>query len=642
MIILTNEMSARRGVFAYILDPLLWLVIIFAIGIVLLVFLSRWLIPRFSAKKQKSDDDRELRFIHISQEVSDFKKVILYFLNLFLLQSKAKKNDKYAYQLLENKGPLNTSVYEYKILKSGQWQSRRISMGRIGEDSGARSKCFYVIYDDHFVVKIPPESITDFNEYIQSIKADRRIADILAPRECLVPRLSVVLRKVPAFAKFLKKSHGDEEKNCINGLKASPEYQDFLKIAGSFAFFMDLSKYFFLGEILNECHDTSGLIEKEFFKHQDLIWTPASFTDRYGEDAADLCFQLQNIFNQFDNQINTNTIQTFEKKAWFKDLLVGNPSVKQSRIIPRETVTVISEIRHQHANTINAFKTMLQKKGYEQSFNQNITRIQNICSRMIELLAWLYFKNIAIRDLKPDNMLIAGDPSKYPQFLSSAKDFELGLIDVEIAVFVGENNKATGKIIDQPKLGWTPYYATPAHMFINDVLSDLFDDTAYILKLQDWYAIVAMIYEAIIGEKLFVTTAALMASMAKELPLYFADANRMTGFAKKASIQFWKNSTEEFEMNLKKNESLLKTVNLEIFKNAGKMFKSAAEKSNNEFNRNQLISVKSKISAYELMQCMFFHIRETMLNDQWHQMAVAPQSPLSEGNAQPSDETQVL
>nr|MDA3897768.1 hypothetical protein [Desulfobacteraceae bacterium] len=39
---------------------------------------------------------------------------------------------------------------------------------------------------------------------------------------------------------------------------------------------------------------------------------------------------------------------------------------------------------------------------------------------------------------------------------------------VEIAVFVGVKNN----VIDQPKLGWTPFYATPTHMFINDVLKD--------------------------------------------------------------------------------------------------------------------------------------------------------------------------
>jgi serine/threonine protein kinase len=533
--------------------------------------------------------------------------------------------------------PLNTLVYEFKISKGGQWQSRRISIGRIGEDSGARSKCFYVIFDNHFVIKIPPEPITDFNEYIQSIKADRQIADILAPRECLVPKLSIVLKKIPAFAKFMYQSTDDDEKICMNGLKSAPEFQDFLKIAGSFAYFMDLSKYFFLGEILKECHDTKGLIEKEFKKHQDLVWIPASFTDRYGEESTNLCFELQNLFNLFDNQLNNKSFQMFEKKTWFKKLFIDNDSATVDKNQPFEVTTVIEKIRNQHSGTINSFKKILQKKAHEQSFKQNIARIQSICSRMTELLAWLFFKNVAIRDLKPDNILVAGDPSKYPQFLSSSNDFELGLIDVEIAVFVGENIST----IQQPKLGWTPFYATPTHMFFNDVLKKLYDDIGYILKLQDWYAIVAMIYEAITGEKLFVRTAALIATLGKEMPLYFSDSGKMTAFAKKASVKFWNTANEELELRLKENETALKIVYLDIFQNTKKMFMTAVSKSDHKIIGSRLSSIKSQITAYELIHCMFSLIRHQMHNENWNTL-VTPSQPLNSGNVRPDDKTMVL
>ena len=637
IIILTYEMSAKRGIFEFIMNRTIWLGIFIVIGSIVSIFLIRCFISQDSNKKQKIDDEQDIRCIHISSQVSDFKKVILYFLNLYLLQAQAKKSDKYTYQQLDNKGPLNTIVYEFKILKGGQWQSRRISMGRIGEDSGARSKCFYVIYDDHFVVKIPPEPITDFDEYIQSIKADRRISDILAPRECLVPKLSIVLKKIPAFAKFIEKSQGDDEKICINGLQDSPKFQDFLKIAGSFAYYMDLSKYFFLGEILIECHDTKGLIEKEYKQHQELIWIPASFTDRYGESSSDLCFELQNIFNHFDNLLNNNTVHDFEKKAWFNSVFIDPETAADSKDIPSEAIAVISKIRNQHSHTLSAFKKILHKKAYEQSLKQNNAKIQSICSRMIELLAWLFFKDVAIRDLKPDNILVAGDPSKYPQFLSSANDFELGLIDVEIAVFVGAKNNA----IDQPKLGWTPFYATPTHMFINDVLKDLFDDIGYILKLQDWYAIVAMIFQAVTDKKMFVRTAAVLASLGKELPLYFNNQVEMTMFAKKASVKFWNSATDEFERQLKENEPILKTVHLEIFKNAKKMFRAAGDKSGKEIIGSRLSAINSQISAYDVMQYMFGHIRQQMYNEKWNKPVVSAQQK-DNGNVRPDDKTQLL
>jgi serine/threonine protein kinase len=248
---------------------------------------------------------------------------------------------------------------------------------------------------------------------------------------------------------------------------------------------------------------------------------------------------------------------------------------------------------------------------------------------MIELLAWLFFKNVAIRDLKPDNLLVAGDPSKYPQFLNSANDFELGLIDVEIAAFVGAKNNT----IDQPKLGWTPFYATPSHLFVNDVLKDLFDDIGDILKLQDWYAIVAMIYQVIIGEKLFMSTAAVLASLAKELPLYFADQTKMKLFAEKASVKFWKRATYEFELKLKENEVLLKTVSLEVFKNARKMFMAAADKSGQNTISSRLSAINSHISAYDIMQCMFAHIRQKMYHQKWNNLAASSRPTTENGNA---------
>ena len=610
-IILSHEMAARRGVFALLTHPMLipgLLGLAAAIAILLLTRIILKFLLLFTAKKQSPPEEPDLRFIYISSHVSDFKKVLLYFLNLYLLQSKAKKDVRYAYRRLDNKGPLSTTVYEYKILQKGRWQSRRISIGLIGEDSGARSKCFYVIYDDHFVVKMPPEPVTDFKTYIESIQADRRIADILAPRECLVPKLSIVLKKIPDFAKSMIRFQGDDEQKSLNALEALPRFKSFLKIGGSYAFFMDLSEYFFLGHILHQCHDITGAVDKEFHKYQDMIWIPDAFANRYGENSSDLCFELQNIFNRFDQALADPAIPEFQKKAWFNSMFVEKEPVKGSTgNISLPAGAVLEKIQSQYADTLLTYKRLVEKSAHAQLFKQNIVRTQNICSRLVELLAWLFFKNVAIRDLKPDNILVAGDPSKYPQFLSTAAGFELGLIDVEIAVCVGGR-----QVIEQPKLGWTPFYATPSHMFINNILETLFDDIAYIFKLQDWHAIAAIIYQAVTGNKLFEKTAGIMASMGNELPQYFDDHSKMMMFAKKSGAEFWASATAEFEKKLEKDQDVLKSVDIEVFKNAQKMFGIAAEKSGQGIRKNQLSEMPSHISAYDLINIMFEHIRENM------------------------------
>ena len=73
------------------------------------------------------------------------------------------------------------------------WTKRRMTIGPLGEDSGSKSKCYYVIYDVHMVIKIPTKPITDFERYIESIKKEVHIVNKLIPKECIIPKVSVIL-----------------------------------------------------------------------------------------------------------------------------------------------------------------------------------------------------------------------------------------------------------------------------------------------------------------------------------------------------------------------------------------------------------------------------------------------------------------
>jgi len=109
-----------------------------------------------------------------------------------------------------------------------------------------------------------------------------------------------------------------------------------------------------------------------------------------------------------------------------------------------------------------------------------------------------------MRDFKPDNILVTGDPEKNPNFLSSSDEYQLGLIDVETAVLY--ENPGDDKI-EQPQLGGTPLFATPSQLFKNTVLQEVYGDVSTILYLQDWYAAIVMIYLVVTGERLFEKTA---------------------------------------------------------------------------------------------------------------------------------------
>jgi hypothetical protein len=87
-------------------------------------------------------------------------------------------------------------VFELGVKGNSDWLTRRMSVGPLGEDTGSKSKCFYVIYDTHMVVKIPPVPVTDMVKYVRDIRREVQIAAQLSPVACIVPMVSVVLKKL--------------------------------------------------------------------------------------------------------------------------------------------------------------------------------------------------------------------------------------------------------------------------------------------------------------------------------------------------------------------------------------------------------------------------------------------------------------
>ncbi len=613
-IILGLEIEQKKGIFSILLNHAVWK------GAFLLfcAFLLAFFIHQRNAVKSRKHENKSLQDseepveIHIDPAASDMEKVVLYFLNIYLLQLKAKKKDSYRFLRLDTKGPQKTTVYSLQRRMGDRWQSRRMSLGPIGEGSGSKSKCFYVVFDDNMVVKLPSSPVTNFNDYISSIKAEKRIADILAPRECLTPKVSLVLKRIPAFANTVGEYAKTDEQECIKILTEFPQFQKFLKIGKNFAFYMDLSRHFFLKHILEELNDVEKDVSTEIKKHSEIIWSPLAFEDRYGKNTAPLCQKLQNAFELFEKNIDPD-IPTFKKKEWFTDSLSKENAEKRRKEMPVVAEMLLKKISADYHDTFTTFDRSVKNFVRGQSFNQHKSEIQGICTNLIDLLAWLGSKNIAMRDLKPENLLVVGAPSSYPNFLKSADAFEIGLIDVETAAYTDPKTRIT----DQPRLGWTLWYATPSHMFVNEILKQLYHDIPYILHLQDWQAIVVMIFETITGEKPLFHAAKTLAGISRDISQYFGTTSGMLEFAKQSGPKFWKAAAVEFKARLHEKKHRFSSVNLDIGRNARQMFEAAAARSSREKTRKQLLDIKSGISAYDLLDRMFRHIRDVMYHKDW-------------------------
>ena len=173
--------------------------------------------------------------------------------------------------------------------------------------------------------------IKKFKIYRQNLQKEAEIAGIIAPKECLIPRISAILKKIHPFHEDTGLPPDKLEDKYIDWIKDNSEYQQYLKIEDSYVYFMDLSKYFFLGSIIDKMHDPQRNIPKEVSEHPDIIWDNMEFEARYGHSCGAVCDQLLPVYTSFDNKVREflqqnlmdSAIQEFQIKEWFLLYLAG-------------------------------------------------------------------------------------------------------------------------------------------------------------------------------------------------------------------------------------------------------------------------------------------------------------------------------
>jgi len=562
---------------------------IFAIPFWVLIILLcvtgvNWIVrKRFRKKEERPVELKDVACDVIPPKKADIAKgeeynrevVVQFFLKIYKIQLGAMKTAPEKFQPVTSINVWPKRVYELSVFHEGDWVSRRLTIGPLGDDGVSKSICYYVIYDDHLVVKIPPEPITDFQEYLACIKADLRIARRLSPKECIIPRVSVILGRLV--------SHGSKkvdarylEKRYVDRLSTNAQFQEYLKIGDTFAFFMDLSRYYFLSSVLTEMHDMENAMPQEILRHPHIIWDTYEFEGRYGIENAHIGFEMRNIYDEYEREISRLKIQygvtkitpTFTIKNWFLIHLSGRGRIESegdySKSFFEDLNALSRESMIDNRMSIESYRKVIREFIYTSTIARFKAEMGSIVTNLIGLLIWLGRKQIAMRDLKPDNLLIAGDPGKYPHFLRSPDQFSMGFIDVETSVDYGKDSLED---IIQPQLGGTPKYATPSHLFPNELIISVFGDLKRILHLQDWYAAVAMIFKVITGGTLFEKTATLLPEIKRIMEAPFNDGEQLASIIEYVSRMFWKCSVEEFYEQLEKNRKILNTVHVIVLEN---------------------------------------------------------------------------
>ena len=526
--------------------------------------------------------------------------IVSYFLMLFRHQIGADPRAPKSIKFLSEKSSEPNFVYELRVKHCGDWVRRRMTIGPIGEEAGSKSKCYYVIYDVHLVVKIPVKPIAEFDDYIESIKKEGQIVDKLAPKECIIPRVSVVLNLINKLPESTHLTADKLEEKYVSWLRGNTDYQKYLKIKNTFVFFMDFSKYYFLSHIVDNLHDVKNAIAEEIFENADAIFDNQKFRGRYGKAKESIGFEVRQVYNncqaairQFltDSGVSVD-ISLFRIQSWFLTHLAGKAvPVKEAGLsenLVKELNLLIELNFTKQMEAVEAYRNTITQYALKILFMQNKPQIAGIITNLLDLLAWLRTKCVAMRDLKPDNLLVAGNPSKYPLFLMNSSEYELGIIDVETAV---DFDRSKQKKIEQPLLGGTPFYATPSHFFNNPILSEAFHSLNTILHLQDWYATLVMVFKTVTGELMFENTARMFADIRNKIKFSQMEGLLDTEIVADVSRAFWRSALLEFQTKMNKRESVLKSIFFDVPENTKKMFKKVVVKD-------------LKLTAEKIKQCI--------------------------------------
>ncbi len=531
--------------------------------------------------------------------------ILHFFLSVYKLQLDAPRSPG-QFILQSEDNPRTDLIYDLQVIKNGKQKSRRISLGPLGEDSGSKSTCYKVIYDDLLVVKVPPVPVTDFSQYVDSIRMEREIAAAIMPDiECIVPSLSAILRKIPTFS--ADANSPDFEEHCIRKLRIHTRFQDYLRIGNTFVFFMNLSRYAFLGQVVEGLHNDKKGIRDELCGQTEILQDPDIFENIYGKEYASLYYPLNEMYFAFEDRFGQlqkkhellYIFPAYKKRQWFLTYLAERDAEPaEPSMTPEFIDDMNSLLENITASDPSApyFRQAVKNRLNQRNFQQNKAHISGIISNLLDMLARLRKKGIAIRDLKPDNLFIAGDSSRFPLLLAEPSEYSIGLIDFETSVNYSTGEKGN---IRQPMLAGTPSYATPSHIFKNELLRETYSSLPRIFHLQDWQAVISMIHIVITGEHLAQKTSKLMPEFIRMMKKSFQKKkirlqDAFTGFNR----VFWTRASGEFMEKLSANADILKSVRPVIYANVCEMLRQEIS----EVESDILIQIQKHIKSQKFFR----------------------------------------
>ena len=504
--------------------------------------------------------------------MSDTETVVKFFLNIFRLQTEfgEKQTAKCEFRQVADESQTDL-VYEFLAECGGKWKTRRMSIRQLGESVESKSTCFKVIYDNLIVVKIPPRPFPNFDIYFRFIQTEKRIANQLAPDvACLSPSISGILKKIPQIQQS-KKTMLETEDDYVRLLTREPGLQNYLKVGNRLAFFMELSRYAFLNQLIVGIHEKKLRIPKFIHKNREALFDLNAFETIYGPDQDDIFFELNRLYGKYMKRLDgvveytdgLLSIPDYLREEWFFDRMAGRtPDIQSAGYsagtaenIENALSTEISKGKY----TLKRYTDLVDAHLEQKIFEASRSKIAALIINTLELLGRLKQKAVAVRDLKPDNIFVAQNFDGADHILGDPSTYDLGLIDLETAVAFAHQQV---KNLDQPLMAGTPSFMTPSQVFSNPVLHELFGNRMFrLFYMQDWYAAIGITFNIVTGKHLFYRTAKLIPEIIR---LKKKNANQPGAIFKRVSWNFWHTAEAEMTEKIKAHQNRLNALQVNL------------------------------------------------------------------------------
>jgi hypothetical protein len=508
--------------------------------------------------------------------MAHIEHIIQFFIDIFILQSGSSDGGNWQrkYKMIPS-GASPDITYELNICRGSDVKTRRMSIRRIGAIAESKSACYMVTYDDFLVIKIPPVPLADFDRYLESIEVEKQISEQLKPSVIsLTPGLSTILRKFPDISNKLVQTKEVSEEDYNRLLKKEPQYQRYLKIDGQFVFFMELSQHVFFDQIIANIHSEKERVSEEINKNSHVFDDLAAFEGVYGNGKDDIFGSINELCKRFylklDDFLSRHfaepVVAEYEKREWLFAKLAGiHSEINRNESVAGfadEIEQLLARVLDENEQTVEKFLGHVRSCVRKKIFDNHRSKMETLIVKMLDVLYRLKDSGVAIRDLKPDNMLVAGECEHGQYRLSDPDQYDLGLIDLETAVaFKGGGNGLEG----QPLLAGTPSYMTPSHLFSNPVLNDFFEiNICVVFYLQDWFAATGIIFCIATGQRLFEKTARLLPEIIRVKNRGLKRDDPETEILKNVSRIFWKTAADEFTEKIRSNLLQLKNIHLSL------------------------------------------------------------------------------